>query len=192
MAINPHTKSRIDLQSHITRNARLGVRVKKTHKGYALLVAVIFMSVMLTFGLALGSLAYKQEILASSALESQYAFYAADAGLECALYADQQNGGQPSLFTYPSSNPGTAPKMTCDGVSAISSSEVWSSSKWIVSSRLSIDSATAHPRCADVTVYKPNPSVAGGVTYLFSQGYDVSCATVGSARSVSRGISVHY
>lgn len=177
--------------------------IKKTQKGrvspersaggFALLVAVIFMSVMLTFGLALGSLAYKQEILASAGLESQYAFYAADAGLECALYADQNNGGQPSLFTYPSTNPGTAPKMTCDGLQAISASGVWSLSRWVVTERLSLDSTTAHPRCADITVYKPNPASAGGSTYIFSQGYDVACgALTTNPRLVSRGIEVHY
>ncbi len=169
--------------------------INDTQRGFALLIAVIFMSVMLTFGLALGSLAYKQEILASSALESQYAFYAADAGMECVLYADQNNGGQPSLFTYPATNPGTAPALSCDGVQAISSSEVWSLSRWVVSERLSLDSSTTHPRCADVTVYKPNPSVAGSVTYLFSQGYNLPCSTVaspGAARLVSRGIEVHY
>ena len=164
---------------------------KRNAGGFALLIAVIFMSVMLTFGLALGSLAYKQEVLASSALESQYAFYAADASMECALYADQNNGGQPSLFTYPSSNPGTAPALSCDGAQAISSSEVWSLSRWVVSERLSLDASTAHPRCADVTVYK----YAGGETYLFSQGYNLPCSTVaspGAARLVSRGIEVHY
>ena len=55
--------------------------MKKTQRGFALLIAIIFMSVMLSFGLALGSLAYKQQVLASSAIQSQYAFYAADSAL---------------------------------------------------------------------------------------------------------------
>ncbi len=73
------------------------------------------MSVMLAFGLALGSLSYKQQVLASSAVESQYAFYAADAGLECGLYADQQQ----NLFAYPQSNPPAAPTAVCDNISAV-------------------------------------------------------------------------
>ncbi|MHB0865360.1 MAG: pilus assembly PilX family protein [Minisyncoccota bacterium] len=164
-------------------------------RGFALLIAIIFMSVMLSFGLALASLAYKQQTLASAAVESQYAFYAADAALECALYYDQQNGGQPSLFTYPTPNPGVAPVMSCDGVTAISPTETWSGSRWIVTSRLSIDGGTAHPRCADVTVYKyrlPQPP-GNETTYIFSQGYDVSCGSVGAGtRFASRGLKASY
>src|SRR5580658_7382511 len=93
---------------------------KQTQRGFALLIAVIFMSVMLSFGLALGALAYKQEVLASSAVESQYAFYAADAGLECALYADQVQ----NLFAYPATDPHSPPTATCDGALPFSSQEV--------------------------------------------------------------------
>lgn len=143
------------------------------------------MSVMLLFGLALGSIGYKQQVLAFSSVKSQYAFYAADAALECALYEDQQG----SLFAYPPSDPPSAPIMTCDGSVPVSTSKSWSSSQWVVTSRLSLDS---NARCADVTVYKPN---GAGTTYIFSQGYDVSCATVASPqgiRFVSRGLTARY
>ena len=166
--------------------------IKKTQRGFALLVAVIFMTVMLTFGLSLGALSYKQAVLASGAQESQYAFYAADAGLECALYADQQSGA----FIYPLSDPGVAPSMSCDGIPALSASEVWNTAYWVVTERLSLDSGTTHPRCADVTIYKYKDAQANGTTsYLYSQGYDVSCGEVASSnnpRIVSRGINVHY
>lgn len=161
--------------------------MKKTQRGFALLIAVIFMSVMLSFGLALGSLGYKQQLLASSAVESQYAFYAADAALECALYADQQQ----NLFSHPASAPSSAPAMLCDAAAPVSAEILsYTPSRWVVTTRLSFD---AGRRCADVTVYKPAPG--SGTTYLFSQGYDVSCATVSSpdgARFVSRGIRAHY
>jgi Tfp pilus assembly protein PilV len=170
---------------------------QKKQKGFALLIAVIFMSVMLTFGLELGSIAFKQESLSSEGIESQYAFYAADAALECALYADQQNNGNPSLFTYPTTDPHAPPApMACDGkATAYSKSEVsWSSGsngEWVITERLSLDSGA---RCADVTVYKPTPAT-NGTTYIYSQGYDVSCATVASpngARISSRGLSAEY
>ncbi len=160
--------------------------IKHTQRGFALLIAIIFMSVMLTFGLALGSLAYKQQVLASSAVESQQAFYAADAALECALYYDQQQ----DLFAYPASDPSSAPAITCDGVSAISATKTWSASQFTVTNRVQLDS---NKHCADVTVYKPPPGA--GTTYIFSQGYDVSCSTVSSpsgARFAARGLKVHY
>lgn len=156
-------------------------------RGFALLIAVIFMSVMLSFGLALGSLGYKQQVLASSAIQSQYAFYVADSALECALYADQQQ----NLFALPASDPHSAPAITCDGSGAISAAEIsWSSSQWIITNRISMDS---NKRCADITVYKPAQGT--GTTLLYAQGYDVSCATVATpsgARFISRGLYIRY
>lgn len=160
--------------------------IKNSQRGFTLLIAVIFMSVMLAFGLALGSLSYKQQVLASSAIESQYAFYAADAALECALRADQSSE---NIFAHPPSDPGVAPTVSCDGSGPISSSYQWVSDRWSVTNRLQLDS---DKRCADITVYKPD----NGVAYIFSQGYDVSCATLASpetgARIVTRGINVQY
>jgi Tfp pilus assembly protein PilX len=160
----------------------------KKSKGFALLIAVIFMSVMLSFGLALGSLAYKQEVLASGAVESQYAFYVADAALECLLYADQQQ----NLFAYPATAPASAPQMTCNGQAPYATPTfTYTASQYVVTTRLSLDGGS---HCADVTIYKP--SVATSLSTLFSQGYDTSCANVVSggngARFVSRGLQAHY
>jgi Tfp pilus assembly protein PilX len=159
-------------------------------QGFALLIAVIFMSVMLSLGLALGSLGYKQQVLASGAIESQYAFYAADAALECALYADQQQ----NLFAYNSNLAAPAPSMICDNAAPVSTTVIsHTTSQWVISTRLSFDS---NKHCADITIYKYSAQQSNGITsYLFSQGYDVSCSTVASpngARFVSRGISSYY
>lgn len=92
-------------------------------RGFTLLIAVILASVLLTVGIALLDIAYKQVILSSSAKQSQYAFYAADAALECALYYDQRfdafNTNPNNLtsitcsgFTIPISSTGSAPKVT--------------------------------------------------------------------------------
>lgn len=169
--------------------------MKNTQRGFALLIAIIFMSVMLTFGLVLSSLAYKQQVLASSAVESQYAFYVSDAALECALYADQQL----NAFDYSSHSAINHPStITCNGASATELSYSYDATALVVNERLSFDSVSGSAaRCADVTVYKYSaPQPPDNMTsYLFSQGYDVSCATVNSpngARLVSRGLNVHY
>ncbi len=169
------------------KNGPAHLRPSASRRGFALLMALIFMSVMLSIGLTLGSLAYKQQVLASSAIESQYAFYAADSALECALYADQQQ----NLFAYPPTTPSSAPLMSCGSSAPVSATVLsYTPSQWIIATRLSLDSGK---HCADVTVYKP--ALSSGTTYLFSQGYDVPCATVaspGGTRFVSRGISAHY
>lgn len=157
-------------------------------RGYALIVSLIVMSVMLSFGLSLGALAYKQQILSSGAIESQYAFYAADAALECALYADQQN---PETFDYASHSliihPGV---ITCNGVAAteVAGSYVYDSVS--ATPHLSVTDRVdlGVKQCADVTVYK----YATGQTVIYSQGYDVSCAVVttpGNQRIISRGVT---
>ena len=160
--------------------------INASNRGFTLLVAVIFMSVMLSLGLALASLGYKQEILASSALDSQYAFYAADAGLECALYADQQQ----NLFAYSANLAAPAPAMTCDGSGPLSVETLsHTASVWTTTTRLSLDSGK---HCADITITKPN---GAGATYLFSEGYDVSCAVVANpagGRFSARGLEAHY
>lgn len=156
-------------------------------RGFALLISVIFMSVMLTFGLALGSLAYKQQALSSSAVGSQYAFYAADAALECLLYADQQL----NFFAFPTTDPASMNSyaLSCGGSSGTVTSKTWTAAtRWIVTERLSLDGGKS---CADVTIYKPASTASP--TYLFSQGYNVACTTLGtSARFTSRGIKASY
>ncbi len=174
----------------------------KKNKGFALLISIIFMSVMLALGVALGSLGYKQQVLASSAIESQYAFYSADAALECALYADQQQ----NLFSYALHDANNPPNtIVCGNTSATQMGYSYSTGTngiLSVSERLPLDNNT---RCADVTIYKYNTPqqitdpitrvVTYISTYVFSQGYDVSCNVVANsngARFVARGESSHY
>lgn len=169
-------------------------------RGFALLIAVIFMSVMLVLGIILGSLGYKQQVLTSSAIESQYAFYAADSALECGLYADQKL----NAFAYSSTLSAPAPHLSCRGIQPVSSLNVsHTATEWVTVNRVSVDSGLGMS-CADVTVYKPSNLLGTTTTYIFSQGYDVSCNTVAAAggttaatllsspRLVVRGLSAHY
>lgn len=163
-------------------------------RGFALLIAVIFMAVMLMFGVALSSIAYKQQLISSSGVESQYAFYAADGGLECALYEDQQQG----LFVYDATPGASVPSYTCGGMAAYSlpaSRQITTiggkSYQILQPYRFELDYGGVN-RCVDVTIYKPQ---GVGATYVFSQGYDVSCAIVASGtgtRYVSRGLDASY
>lgn len=164
-------------------------RNKKPESGFTLLIAAIFMSVMLSFGVALGSIGYKQQVLASLAIESQYAFYAANAALECVLWADRQQG----LFTS-DTPPSSAPPVYCDGNTnvyppAFPNGIVSSNAdRWVMEERFSLDNGK---HCADVVIYKSPPG--GDLTYVFSQGYNVSCSAVQSGtRFVARGLSTHY
>jgi hypothetical protein len=175
------------------------------------------MSVVLSIALALGSLGYKQEILASSALQSQSAFYAADAGLECALYADEQESDFAyALYAEPIASGGYNQAnfaIGCGGIAHPVTNECYNgttlnssgvsctTNQWVVSWEIPLaytNPVTQHAgtdqQCAVVQIYKPNGS---GTTYIFSQGYSTSCESLpaygGTAtRFASRGLSASY
>lgn len=59
-------------------------------KGITLLIAVLTAGVLLSISLAIFNIAIKELVISSTGRESQVAFYAADSGVECALYWDGQ------------------------------------------------------------------------------------------------------
>lgn len=176
---------------HATSRAS-GVVCRK-QKGFALLIAVILMSVMLAFGLALGSFSFKQINLFSDAVNSQYSFYIADAALECALRADQQD----FLFNHDDTNiPYPPPEkiVQCGNYpSEVLTTTLFSSSPntWQFSGKMDfIDEKL----CAKITVIKPPIGVTTEMTYIFSEGFNAPCADVdgGKRRIISRGLSASY
>lgn len=60
----------------------------KSQKGFTLLLAALVASIVLALGTSIFGLVQKEIILSSLGRDSQYAFYAADTGAECALYWD--------------------------------------------------------------------------------------------------------
>ena len=56
--------------------------------GFTLLFSVLIASLLLAIGIAIFNITLKELLLSSSARESQFAIYAADTGIECALYWD--------------------------------------------------------------------------------------------------------
>ncbi len=62
------------------------MKFNNTKKGFTLLFAVLVSVLILAVGASIINLSIKQIILSGSSRESQYAFYAANTGIECALY----------------------------------------------------------------------------------------------------------
>lgn len=154
--------------------------------GIALLIAIIFMSVVLSIGLSLASFGYKQISLVSSVTNSQNAFYAADAALECVLYADQHNA---AFFNTPYHPRGTS--FNCNNnVYAISNPtiRILGPLTWQVYELPKLPFATT---CSLVTVYKDVAGGAVGETYVFSTGYDNKNCTANNKTTV-RGLETHY
>jgi len=67
---------------------------RSTKQAFALLFSVLIISVIATVAFGLASIVYKQKLLTSVAIDSGKAFYMADSGMECTLYALSQVSGQ--------------------------------------------------------------------------------------------------
>jgi len=70
--------------------------IKNTSQGFVILFSVLIASSILLVGFGIYSTSYKSTILSSVARESHTAFYAADTGVECVLWAMTEfSGGSP-------------------------------------------------------------------------------------------------
>ena len=157
-------------------------------RGFTLLVALIFTSVILAVGLALTDIAVKQVVLASTAQESQYAFYNADSALECGLDQDVQS----HTFDYYNEAVGSnlGPFM-CEGQSILYNAGAVASITAATSSRTTTFSVpcTAGGEQAQVTVLKYD--VNGNYkTFIYSDGFN-NC-TDSDPQRVERGLQSHY
>jgi Tfp pilus assembly protein PilX len=149
-----------------------------SHRGFTLLIAVVLSSVALSIGLALLDIAYKQVVLASTAKQSQNAFYAADSVLECALYWDQQS----DAFNY--TTPLASGSITCNSGLPITS--------YTTSQAGGTRTTTFTVPCAAsgeqgvVKVYK----TSAAATQIFATGYN-TCDTT-NTRRIERGLKIVY
>lgn len=164
-------------------------------RGVTLLVAVILSSVVLSVAMALLDVAYKQQLLASTAKQSQYAFYNADSAMECALYWDQQV----SAFDYTPLSP--TPSITCNGgVAVVNQNPVPTTVAGVGPLGGLLRKTTFDISCngsgvrGSVTVFKSDGTsvctLSGSHTCIFVTGYS-SCNT-SDPRRIERGLKVLF
>jgi len=77
-----------------------------TESGFVVLFSILISTIILTMSAGIFQVAQKESILSSYSRESQKAFYAADAGVECALYWDIANTIESTKFSI-TQEPGT-------------------------------------------------------------------------------------
>src|SRR3989338_8367237 len=89
------------------------------NKGFTIFFAMLAGGLALSIGIAISALPIRELDLSATATQSQYAIYAADTGVECALYWDYkcQGGGcnNGSAFATSSSYTGAASGVSCSG-----------------------------------------------------------------------------
>lgn len=149
-----------------------------SQRGFTLLIAILITSTLLLISMGVIALAVRQAFIADAARQSQLAFYAADTGMECALYWDVHNPSGNSAFATSSTSVVTCNK---DGNN---SGNQWTVGGASVSTMANI-TFLPDPFCATVTVTKN----ANGTTVIESKGYN-TCAA--SARRVERALRATY
>lgn len=150
----------------------------RNNKGFTLFISIIITSTLLLVSLGIISVVTREAFLTSSSRESQYAFYAADSGVECALYWDIKNPTGYSAFATTTSS-----SINCNR------DAVNSSNQFIVGgSQISTFTMSFLPDayCARVVVTKQS----NGTTLIESHGYNTCDVTNG--RRVERAVKVTY
>ncbi|HEC32849.1 MAG TPA: hypothetical protein ENI63_01150 [Candidatus Kaiserbacteria bacterium] len=147
--------------------------ILKKERGFTLLLAVLVSGVLLAIGLAIFNITIKELLLSSSGRDSQFAFYAADSGTECALYWDQKGGG------FSTSTPGT---ISCNGSSITNVGGVGYDTA--MTFQFEVDGF-----CSIVSVIK---SQTHPRTKIESKGYNTTCDNTINPRRIERAIRVTY
>lgn len=150
------------------------------NEGFTLFIAVVITGTLLLIATSVASLAVKQAFISSTALKSQQAFYAADTGLECALYWDVKNPSDISAFA--TSSPPSTINCNQDGNNP--------TNQWVVGgasvSTINRINFLPDPYCAIVTVTKNS----NGTTLIESRGYNTCNAL--EPRRVERAVRSTY
>ena len=163
-------------------------QTKNNKAGFTLLIAIVTTSMLLVVSFVVANIALKQLVLANTARESQYAFYGADSGTECAVFWDLPKDG--SLSKFDTSTAGT---IICNGQTISTGSQTINTIPSQVSvvggSATSIFQLNLTKGCAIVRVTK---TVVSGsvVTTVDSRGYN-TCDT-GAPRRYERGVTLAY
>lgn len=150
----------------------------KKNKGFVLLYVIILSSVILAIALSVGNISLKEINFSTSAEKTNDAFFAADVGVECALFNDKSTN---SVFTEPAPSSLSCSNRTIDLNHPSSTTWDFQFSKLNQSKK----------GCAKVTVNKTDPLT----TYIVSKGYNEggdsnSCQQLDT--NIERQLNVQY
>ncbi len=169
--------------------------MKKTiqnNRGYTLLFAVLVSSIVLSVGISILTISKKEFLLSSSARESISAFYAADSGLECALYHSDNT----SVFST-TTNSTVNLSLGCMGVNPIVANVVSGSDTYNFTFDLKTQNVDSNA-CAVVKVSVEDLLNGYVKTTILSKGYNlgwddsIKKCNSPSPRRVERAIEYTY
>jgi Tfp pilus assembly protein PilX len=172
-------------------------------RGFTLFIAAMVSSVLLSLAIYMAGIAQKELLLTNLARESQYAFYAADAGAECMLYMDflgyfdPANGAQSARGCNDTLLANLGAGQTVGGTGGATPTgnftPVFTTSTTVPSLRFSYQQAN---RCIITHIYKIDANSDGILdnngTRIDSLGYNTTCAQTNSPRRLERAVRLQY
>ena len=190
---------------------------KQKNKGFTLLFSMLVATLVVSISATVISIALRQTILSGTSRESQYAFYAANAALECAFYWDRTNrqdlNGK-KVFIEPQMDPQFElnqgdPEddiVTCDGVNIITgdgnegrnwepsgSGNELQTTFYLKIKRPDSITVPAYEYCAEAIVKKRYQDTNGNIkvfTTIETKGYNT--CDENNPRRVERGLIQQY
>lgn len=187
---------------------------KSNKKGFTLLFSILVSIMVLAVGASIINISLKQVILSSSGRESQYAFYAANTGIECALFWDLnglflENNSTSIQYVFPP--PGennlritNTEGIQCAGRNITDSWDIANPNRTVFKITISSDIIDVGKveYCAEVIVEKEiSPNINNGsnensdqgsvITTITSKGYN-TCDIKNDKRAVERGLVLQY
>lgn len=142
-------------------------------KGFVILFTILVSTIIMLIGLGIYSIATRETVLSGTAREAQYAFYAADAGVECALYAQNldNTGSGGSLHIDANSN-GGAP-FDCGTGQVVITGQGTVSTPFEFSLVVDQNQKT----CAKVSMLDSTSLAGSPIRRVLSQGYNICNGT---------------
>jgi hypothetical protein len=182
-----------------------------TKQGFALLMTLVIVSVVISIGLTLLELTVKQLRLATGSKDSENAFHAANAGMECARYwrlassTEFENGTGSTVPMSCFNSAVTRPTQTSRGgagelVFQYDVQFTWGATGAQRCSKITFITLSSDPASAGVTLpgvatyipgypYADKTCIAGGrCTIVSSQGYNQPCSAIGTIGTVQREV----
>ncbi len=185
----------------------------KSQRGFVLLLAILVSGIILSVGMSLLDISLKQFKISGIGLDSEMAFQAANAGVECVRYWDKEDDSftvnnvgplkriscmddvnkKVCILNPPGNNCLGGPPGTPDSGEEVKLQFEWTNSGYTL--------------CTDISVWKfdsplPSSMLAAGsldtcpadvkCTIINSRGYSRACDKIDSLRTVERELFVRY
>lgn len=166
------------------RNNILKLRSENRRGGFALLIALLVITILLTVGMGIADTVRKETRISMTGRESQIAFYAADAGIECAYFWDMVH---PDLEESAFASIASPQVINCNGgdiYPGTDGGKIWFD--------LNLGDKDPGDPCVRVYVQKTGNITtfeARGYNVGYNLGYSVDCGST-SLSKVERGIKL--